>query len=431
MDKFRDMEQEEIDKKYMIDMIKNGDVCKESGFGMTTGERRTLVQRLEGGGTEITPGELVWNTDKGKVVWNDYQRAIGIPKHLTDERLKGILRFLPADYTRYVSDRIHNDVPMKPTGIDFNYQIFDEAMKVTDPDDEHLCRLANIGEFPFKMSSSRPEQKQDVQKKAVVDNNYQDQGNGPSEIHNNTFCANKADGVDMYGNMRTSAFEKLSSEEFSKMFYDCKGNPRQPDKEKVLDPAQVVVMKSSGFTAQPRLLDDEFVSQMSDLDKLINDSKCNSRAISSDTTNIIINETKETNPKDTVGVSKVPMSTVSGPVFMEVGLGMMEGALKYGRHNYREAGVRASVYFDGLMRHTWSWWEGEDIDADSGLNHITKAITDLVVLRDSMIRNNWTDDRPPKVKEGWIQEFNKKAAELIKKYPNPVPAYTQINTEKK
>ena len=39
---------------------------------------------------------------------------------------------------------------------------------------------------------------------------------------------------------------------------------------------------------------------------------------------------KETNPKDAVGIKKAPISTVSGAVMAELGLAMMEGALKYG-----------------------------------------------------------------------------------------------------
>lgn len=134
---------------------------------------------------------------------------------------------------------------------------------------------------------------------------------------------------------------------------------------------------------------------------------------------------KPSNPKDSVGIKKAPLSTVSGPVLMEVGLAMMEGARKYGRHNYRQVGVRASVYYDATVRHLIDWWEGEDLDPDSGLSHVTKAIASLTVLRDSMIRGNWEDDRPPKVQEGWLKELNKKAGEVIEKYPDAVPAITQ------
>jgi hypothetical protein len=139
--------------------------------------------------------------------------------------------------------------------------------------------------------------------------------------------------------------------------------------------------------------------------------------------------TKDTNPKDAIGTKKVPMfSVVPMNVIGEIALGMMEGGLKYGRHNYREAGVRASVYLDALGRHMGAWWEGEDIDPDSGLSHVTKAITSLVVLRDSMMQGNWVDDRPIKTtNRNWIKDANAKAAAFIEKYPNPTPAYTEVD----
>lgn len=134
---------------------------------------------------------------------------------------------------------------------------------------------------------------------------------------------------------------------------------------------------------------------------------------------------KDTNPKDSVGIKKAPLSTVSAPVLFEIGLAMLEGARKYGRHNYRVSGVRGSVYYDAFMRHVASWWEGEDIDQDSGLSHITKAMTCLVVLRDSMIRENWVDDRPPKVKDGWMKELNEKAKSIVEKYPDALAPHVE------
>lgn len=138
---------------------------------------------------------------------------------------------------------------------------------------------------------------------------------------------------------------------------------------------------------------------------------------------------KETNPKDAVGVKKVPLSTLSAVVMAEVGVAMLEGALKYGRSNYRVAGVRASVYYDASMRHLMSFWEGENEDPDSGLSHVTKAIAGLMVLRDSMIQENWVDDRPPVAVAGWVQELNKKAAALIEKYSNPKMACTEADVQ--
>jgi len=138
--------------------------------------------------------------------------------------------------------------------------------------------------------------------------------------------------------------------------------------------------------------------------------------------------TKQTNPKDAVGTGKVPFSTIPAGVIAELGLAMLEGARKYGRHNYRVAGVRASVYYDACLRHLTAFWEGEDVDPDSGLPHIIKAIACLVVLRGSQIQQNWVDDRPPVMPDNWQVRLNSKAKEILEKYPNALPAYIASDT---
>jgi Domain of unknown function (DUF5664) len=138
---------------------------------------------------------------------------------------------------------------------------------------------------------------------------------------------------------------------------------------------------------------------------------------------------KLSNPKDIVGTRKAGLSVVPMNVVAEVGLGMLEGACKYGRHNYRAIGVRGSVYFDAAMRHLIAWWEGEDLDPDSGLSHITKALATLVVLRDAQIQNKCVDDRPPK-SEPFYSGFNKKAAAIIDKHADKSPHhYTAIEVQ--
>jgi hypothetical protein len=131
---------------------------------------------------------------------------------------------------------------------------------------------------------------------------------------------------------------------------------------------------------------------------------------------------KPTNPKDVVGIRKAPMSAVPANVLAEVGVAMLEGASKYGRHNFRCAGVRASVYYDGVMRHLMSWWEGEDIDQDSGLSHVTKAITSLVVLRDAMMQGMCNDDRPPRSVE-FYPGLNAAAGAVLDKYADRAPRH--------
>lgn len=141
---------------------------------------------------------------------------------------------------------------------------------------------------------------------------------------------------------------------------------------------------------------------------------------------------KESNPKDIIGVRKIPMHVLSMPVMAEMSLGMGDGGMKYGTHNYRVAGVRASVYFDATMRHLMAWWEGEDIDPDSGISHVSKAMSSLHVLRDAMMNEMWEDDRPPKFKnKEWVKEMNTQMGEIIEKHKTCVPPFTEKTHGKK
>lgn len=134
---------------------------------------------------------------------------------------------------------------------------------------------------------------------------------------------------------------------------------------------------------------------------------------------------KPSNPKDAIGIRKAPMSTVSAAVLAEVGVAMLEGAAKYGRHNYRAVGVQSSVYYDATMRHLMAWWEGEDIDPDSGMSHITKAITSLVVLRDAMIQGMLTDDRAPRSAE-FYGRLNDLAGKILDRHADKSPKHFTI-----
>jgi hypothetical protein len=142
-------------------------------------------------------------------------------------------------------------------------------------------------------------------------------------------------------------------------------------------------------------------------------------------------DSKPTNPKDAVSIAKVPTWVIPFRVLRGVGLAVLEGARKYGAYNWRVAGVRASVYYDAAMGHLGDWWEGQDIDADSGLSHIDKAIASLVVLRDGMYEGNWTDDRPPKARGEYVGRNDPRVAALIEKHPEPAEAFTEKSAHRK
>lgn len=135
---------------------------------------------------------------------------------------------------------------------------------------------------------------------------------------------------------------------------------------------------------------------------------------------------QETNPKDAVGRTKVPFSTLPFPPLAEAAVAMFEGASKYGRHNYRAASVAASVYFDAALRHLISWYEGEDIDSDSGISHVTKAIASLLILRDAQLLEKCIDDRPIRSTEKFsLSSLQPDIAALAAKHPNPPAPFTQ------
>jgi hypothetical protein len=140
--------------------------------------------------------------------------------------------------------------------------------------------------------------------------------------------------------------------------------------------------------------------------------------------------TKPTNPKDALAINKAPLSTLPTAPMYEVALAMLEGARKYGRHNYRIMGVKASVYYDAAMGHITSFWEGEDIDPASGIHHLGKAMACLAVLRDSMMMENWVDDRPPRYpKANELMRNNPTVKTILSKYPDCVEPFTEVNKD--
>ncbi|HEY6022243.1 MAG TPA: dATP/dGTP diphosphohydrolase domain-containing protein [Candidatus Paceibacterota bacterium] len=101
---------------------------------------------------------------------------------------------------------------------------------------------------------------------------------------------------------------------------------------------------------------------------------------------------KPSNPKDIVGSDKLPVHLWPTTATMMGCLGLMDG-LKYGRSNYRVIGVRASIYFDALIRHVYAWFEGEERDPDSGLPHLSHALACLAIIVDANAAGKMTDDR--------------------------------------
>ena len=103
--------------------------------------------------------------------------------------------------------------------------------------------------------------------------------------------------------------------------------------------------------------------------------------------------TKPTNPKDLIGSNKIPLHLWPTTATTLGALALLDGALKYGRSNYRHIGIRASIYYDAALRHMHAWFEGEDNDPDSGLPHLAHALACLAIIVDADAACKMTDDR--------------------------------------
>ena len=68
------------------------------------------------------------------------------------------------------------------------------------------------------------------------------------------------------------------------------------------------------------------------------------------------------------------------------------GAKKYSPHNWRR-GYAWSLSFDALMRHLTAWWEGENIDPESGHSHLAHAGWHVLALLWFQLNAKGTDDR--------------------------------------
>lgn len=139
------------------------------------------------------------------------------------------------------------------------------------------------------------------------------------------------------------------------------------------------------------------------------------------------NSTKPTNPKDIIGSDKIPLHLWPVSASALGCLAMLDGALKYGRSNFRAIGVRASIYYDATRRHLEAWFEGEDTDPDSGLPHLAHALASLAILVDSKAAGKLNDDRMfPGGHREWMKQLTPHVTRLKKKDAEYQPKHYTI-----
>ena len=136
-----------------------------------------------------------------------------------------------------------------------------------------------------------------------------------------------------------------------------------------------------------------------------------------------MSETKPTNPKDLVGITKQPiLSALSTASILYEARAMADGVEKYGAFNYREKGVRIGVYVDACLRHVFAYFDGEEFAADSNAHHLGHAKACLGILIDGIEQGNLVDDRPISGKSPELLErlrLERVARKIKVKLPTP------------
>lgn len=83
----------------------------------------------------------------------------------------------------------------------------------------------------------------------------------------------------------------------------------------------------------------------------------------------------------------------------------MMGAKKYGRGNYLR-GIEYSRIFRAAIEHTRQWWQLNDLDEESGLNHLAHACWNLLTLLEYEMRGGYREFDNRAAHEPLIQDLN-------------------------
>lgn len=138
-------------------------------------------------------------------------------------------------------------------------------------------------------------------------------------------------------------------------------------------------------------------------------------------------DSKPTNPKDAIGSDKLPLHLWPTTASALGCLAFLEGALKYGRQNFRPIGVRSSIYYDAARRHLDAWFEGEDVAQDSGIHHLGHALACIAILVESQVKGNLVDDRAfPTEYRKFVEELTPHVKRLKDKYADKSPKHYTI-----
>lgn len=101
------------------------------------------------------------------------------------------------------------------------------------------------------------------------------------------------------------------------------------------------------------------------------------------------------NPKESAGREKVSFGgTFPAGALVPVARVFQVGAEKYGRLNWRTAGIQVTTYESAVMRHLLALMDGQDVDPESGQSHWAHIAAGAMIVLDATGLGKVANDRP-------------------------------------
>lgn len=109
-------------------------------------------------------------------------------------------------------------------------------------------------------------------------------------------------------------------------------------------------------------------------------------------------------PKGEAGAAKPGLGNISVVAQYYEGAVMAGGEIDYGPYNWCEHPMKASTYYEAILRHLNAWWTGEDMDPKSKLPHHAHIRASSGIILDQQAAGRMIDDRPKNLaplKDAW------------------------------
>lgn len=100
------------------------------------------------------------------------------------------------------------------------------------------------------------------------------------------------------------------------------------------------------------------------------------------------------NPKDVAARERCPLHLIPPVAENEEAWVLGSGAAKYGAWNWRDEKISLMNYLGAMRRHINRILDGEDIDAESGLQHLAHVRATAGIVMDAWEHDCVIDDRP-------------------------------------